>query len=161
VLEFQELDLSNLKTKPFEPKLPLPEIFDSYLIKAGITQLHPIINQYLADKPIFLPERISPLIQNPDVLLTHIRKGLGYSQILSYCTCSDFQAHGAFPKCKDQSGLCKPQLDINHKERRIDWIDLENEISKGPLNFITATEDDGSSSWINGNVENIQWAAML
>ena len=46
VVEIDALDLSILKTKPFEPKLPLPLTFESELMKTGILQLKPIINQY-------------------------------------------------------------------------------------------------------------------
>ena len=36
-----------MSTKPFEPKLPLPEAFETELMKNGISQLQPIVNQYL------------------------------------------------------------------------------------------------------------------
>jgi len=117
IIEIQSLDLSHLKTKPFEPKLPLPETFESELMKTGIAQLRPIINQYLQDKPIYLPENISPLVAYPEVFLNQTRSGLGYAQILSYCTCSDFQAPGAFSKCDARSGLCKPKV-YNKRRRR-------------------------------------------
>jgi hypothetical protein len=118
MVEIQELDLSNLKTKPFEPKLPLPDTFESDLMKTGIAQLRPIINQYLEDKPIYLPERISPLVAYPEVFLNQTASGLGYAQILSYCTCSDFQAPGAFSKCDDRSGLCRAKADSRRRRRR-------------------------------------------
>ena len=118
MVEIQDLDLSNLKTKPFEPKLPLPDTFESDLMKTGISQLRPIINQYLQDKPIYLPERISPLVAYPEVFLNQTASGLGYAQILSYCTCSDFQAPGAFSKCDERSGLCKAKTDSRRRRRR-------------------------------------------
>jgi hypothetical protein len=34
-----------LQTKPFETKLPLPETFESKLMKAAILKLQPVINQ--------------------------------------------------------------------------------------------------------------------
>ena len=37
--------LFRLQTKPFEPKLPLPEFFESVLMKTAISQLQPIVNQ--------------------------------------------------------------------------------------------------------------------
>ena len=117
IIEIRNLDLSNLKTKPFEPKLPLPETFESDLMKSGIAQLRPIINQYLVDKPIFLPERIAPLVAYPEVYLNRTNSGLGYAQILSYCTCSDFQAPGAFSKCDERSGLCEPKV-YNRRRRQ-------------------------------------------
>jgi len=36
-------------------------------MKTGITQLQPIINQYLENKPFFLPEKIAPLVASPQV----------------------------------------------------------------------------------------------
>merc|ERR1712001_56708 len=51
-LNLDQLDLSSIKTKLFKPKLPLPEAFESQLIKSAISQLQPIINQYLSKKAI-------------------------------------------------------------------------------------------------------------
>ncbi len=86
-------------------------------MKSGIAQLRPIINQYLVDKPIYLPERIAPLVAYPEVYLNRTGSGLGYAQILSYCTCSDFQAPGAFSKCDERSGLCEPAV-YNRRRRQ-------------------------------------------
>lgn len=118
IIEIQNLDFSNLKTKPFEPKLPLPETFESELMKTGIAQLRPIINQYLQDKPIYLPEDVAPLVAYPEVFLNQTSAGLGFVQILSYCTCSDFQAPGAFTKCDERSGLCAPVVYNKRRRRR-------------------------------------------
>ena len=60
-LSLDQLDLSSIKTKLFKPKLPLPEAFESQLIKSAISQLQPIINQYLSKKRFYLPENILPL----------------------------------------------------------------------------------------------------
>ena len=79
-----QLDLTKMNTKPFEPKLPLPLTFESELMKTGILQLKPIINQYLRDKPIFLPEDVTPIVAYPEVFLNQTEDGLGYAQILSY-----------------------------------------------------------------------------
>ena len=43
---------SRMSTKPFEPKLPLPEAFETELMKNGIEQLQPLVNQYLQVRPI-------------------------------------------------------------------------------------------------------------
>ena len=59
-LNLHHLDLSSIKTKLFKPKLPLPEAFESQLIKSAISQLQPIINQYLSKKRFYLPENILP-----------------------------------------------------------------------------------------------------
>ena len=61
------MDLADLDTKPFEPKLPLPEAFESDLVKSAISQLQPIINEYLSRKPLYLPESIAPLAASPQV----------------------------------------------------------------------------------------------
>ena len=58
-----------MNTKPFEPKLPLPEAFESQLMKSAIAQLQPIVNQYLTEKPLFLPENVAPLAAAPVVNL--------------------------------------------------------------------------------------------
>ena len=42
---------SRMSTKPFEPKLPLPEAFETELMKNGIEQLQPLVNQYLQVRP--------------------------------------------------------------------------------------------------------------
>merc|ERR1719334_1002426 len=60
--EIVKLDLSKLKTTPFEPKLPLPKSFESELMKTAIRQLEPLINQYLLSKPLCLPADIEPLV---------------------------------------------------------------------------------------------------
>ena len=134
IIEIKQLNLSNLKTKPFEPKLPLPDTFESDLMKSGIAQLRPIINQYLQDKPIYLPERISPLVAYPEVYLNRTNSGLGYAQILSYCTCSDFQAPGAFSKCDERSGLCDPDLynRRRRKRRQVPLIGLQPRRKRKP-----------------------------
>ena len=130
VVEIDALDLSILKTKPFEPKLPLPLTFESELMKTGILQLKPIINQYLRDKPIFLPEDVTPIVAYPEVFLNQTKSGMGYAQILSYCTCSDFQAPGSFSKCDDRSRLCQ-----------------RNEARRGRRSSEEETEDSSSSKF--------------
>ena len=126
VVEIEALDLSILKTKPFEPKLPLPLTFESELMKTGILQLKPIINQYLRDKPIYLPEDITPIVAFPEVFLNQTEDGLGYAQILSYCTCSDFQSEGSFSKCDDRSKLCSG---AGREKRQSEDNDLENNLT--------------------------------
>ena len=64
-----QLDLSRMNTKPFEPKLPLPEAFESQLMKSAISQLQPVVNQLLTEKPLFLPEIVAPLAAAPVVNL--------------------------------------------------------------------------------------------
>ena len=51
-----------MSTKPFEPKLPLPEAFETELMKNGIEQLQPLVNQYLQVRPIIDKQTIGSLI---------------------------------------------------------------------------------------------------
>ena len=133
IIEIEALNLTVLKTKPFEPKLPLPLTFESELMKTGILQLKPIINQYLRDKPIYLPEDVTPIVAYPEVFLNQTKDGLGYAQILSYCTCSDFQAPGSFSKCDDRSLLCKPPTNKKRKRRETpDEMTGEEDLELGP-----------------------------
>ena len=127
--EIVELDLSKLKTTPFKPKLPLPRSFESELMKTGIRQLEPLINQYLLSRPLCLPQDIEPLVAYPEVFLNQTKDGLGYMQILSYCTCSDFQAPGSFSKCDDRSRLCEFQANSRGK-RSSPQEDLSGLISR-------------------------------
>ena len=69
-----QLDLSRMNTKPFEPKLPLPEAFESQLMKSAIAQLQPIVNKYLTEKPLFLPDHVAPLAASPVLHLWSIGK---------------------------------------------------------------------------------------
>ena len=85
-------------------------------MKTGIRQLEPLINQYLLSKPLCLPADIEPLVAYPEVFLNQTGDGLGFVQILSYCTCSDFQAPGSFSKCDSRSELC--QLTATSREKR-------------------------------------------
>ena len=88
-VSLDQLDLRDLDTKPFEPKLPLPEAFESDLVKTAISQvksnnqqygwhvfspsfclalqLQPIVNQYLSRKPLYLPDSIAPLAASPQL----------------------------------------------------------------------------------------------
>ena len=88
-LNLDQLDLSSIKTKLFKPKLPLPEAFESQLIKSAISQLQPIINQYLSKKRFYLPENILPLAAAPVIKLRSMRNGYGYVEIISYCICNE------------------------------------------------------------------------
>ena len=83
-VSLDQLDLSRMNTKPFEPKLPLPEAFESQLMKSAIAQLQPVVNQYLTEKPLYLPENISPLAAAPLINLWSTGNGTGYAEILSY-----------------------------------------------------------------------------
>ena len=47
-----------MSTKPFEPKLPLPETFETELMKNGISQLQPMVNQYLQVSQHFLLQKL-------------------------------------------------------------------------------------------------------
>ena len=112
-LSLDQLDLSSIKTKLFKPKLPLPEAFESQLIKSAISQLQPIINQYLSKQQFYLPENILPLAAAPVIKLWSMGKGYGYAEILSYCTC-DEETNTTFAICDKRSEICsripKPRI---------------------------------------------------
>ena len=108
-----------MNTKPFEPKLPLPEAFESQLMKSAIAQLQPVVNQYLTEKPLFLPENIAPLAAAPVVNLWSTGNGSGYVEILSYCTC-DEETNTPFALCDKRSNICskeKHTLDFAHMKK--------------------------------------------
>lgn len=100
-----KLDLTRMNTKPFEPKLPLPEAFESQLMKSVISQLQPVVNQYLQEKPMFLPDHIAPLAAAPLINLWSTGNGTGYAEILSYCTC-DKETNTPFALCDERSNIC-------------------------------------------------------
>ena len=102
-VQVESLDLSNLKTKPIEPKLPIPEAFGSKLMETAILQLRPELNKYLKKKSIYLPDNLSPIVAYPEVYLNQTTFGFGFAQIISYCTCSDFVGPGSFSKCMNHS----------------------------------------------------------
>ena len=81
-----QLDLSRMNTKPFEPKLPLPEAFESQLMKSAIAQLQPIVNKYLTEKPLFLPDHVAPLAASPVLHLWSI--GNSHSSKLPFLSAS-------------------------------------------------------------------------
>merc|ERR1711953_157791 len=103
-----QLDLSRMNTKPFEPKLPLPEAFESQLMKSTIAQLQPVVNQYLTEKPFYLPENVSPLAAAPVINLWSTGNGYGYAELLSYCTC-DEETNTPFAICDKRSEICSKQ----------------------------------------------------
>lgn len=104
-VSLDKLDLSKMNTKPFEPKLPLPETFESELMKTAIGQLQPVINQYMTENPLYLPENIAPLAASPMVNLWRTGNGTGYAEVLSYCTC-DVDTGTPFALCDDRSRIC-------------------------------------------------------
>ena len=104
-VSLDHLDLSSMKTKLFEPKLPLPEAFESQLIKAAISQLQPVINQYLLKKTFYLPENILPLAAAPVIKLLSMGNGYGYAELMSYCTC-DEETNTTFAICDKRSEIC-------------------------------------------------------
>ncbi len=52
-VSLDELDLSQMNTKPFEPKLPLPEAFESQLMKSAISQLQPVVRSFFLFRNYF------------------------------------------------------------------------------------------------------------
>ena len=104
-VSLDQLDLSSMKTKIFEPKLPFPEAFEIQLIKSAISQLKPVINQYLMKTLFYLPENILPLAAAPVIKLRSMRNGYGYVEIISYCIC-DEETNTTFAICDKRSEIC-------------------------------------------------------
>ena len=104
-VSLDQLDLSSMKTKIFEPKLPFPEAFEIQLIKSAISQLKPVINQYLMKTLFYLPENILPLAAAPVIKLRSMKNGYGYVEIISYCIC-DEETNTTFAICDKRSEIC-------------------------------------------------------
>ncbi len=102
---------SRLRTKPLEPKLPLPESFERELMKTTIKQLQPLINKYLDAHPLLLPEEVAPVVASPRSDLWRTSNGKnagGFIEVLSFCTCADVEtaAEGNFTACQQESTIC-------------------------------------------------------
>ena len=70
-----------------------------------VAQLQPVVNQYLKEKPLTLPDSIAPFAASPQLHLWSTRNGTGYAELLSYCTC-DAESGSGFAKCDDRSHIC-------------------------------------------------------
>ena len=93
-------------------------------MKSAIAQLQPVVNQYLTEKPLFLPENIAPLAAAPVVNLWSTGNGSGYVEILSYCTC-DEETNTPFALCDKRSNICskeKHTLDFAHMKKGKKYI---------------------------------------
>ncbi len=106
-----------MSTKPFEPKLPLPEAFETELMKNGISQLQPVVNQYLEEKPLYLPDDVAPFAAAPQLYLWQTGNGTGFAEILSYCTCNPVSGSSEFATCDPRSHICDGLTPREHKVR--------------------------------------------
>ena len=104
-VNIDNLDMSHMTTKPFEPKLPLPEQFEGELLRNAIAQLQPVINKYLKQKPLTLPDSLAPFAASPQLHLWSTGNGTGYAELLSYCTC-DEDSGSLFAQCDSRSKIC-------------------------------------------------------
>ena len=112
-VSLDDLDLSRMVTKPFEPKLPLPESFENELMKNAIAQLQPVVNQYLKAKPLYLPENIAPFAASPELYLWNTGNGTGYAEMMSYCTCNkDAGLESGSSQIRKSFALCDPRSHI-------------------------------------------------
>ena len=102
-----QMDLSNIKTKPVEPKLPLPQGLEGLITRKLLSKMRPVLNAYLASKLLFLPQKIRPVVAHPKVRVFKTAKDRGYIELTSYCTCdkSDTQT----TQCSDKSSVCDPK----------------------------------------------------
>jgi hypothetical protein len=104
-----------MSTKPFEPKLPLPEAFETELMKNGISHLQPVVNQYLSEKPLYLPDNVAPFAASPQLNLWNTGNGSGFAEILSYCTCNKSPGSSEFAVCDSRSHICDGGSVREHK----------------------------------------------
>eukprot|EP00095_Tigriopus_kingsejongensis_P007184 maker-scaffold3067_size10345-snap-gene-0.2 protein:Tk07184 transcript:maker-scaffold3067_size10345-snap-gene-0.2-mRNA-1 annotation:"predicted protein" len=146
-VSLDQLDLSNMNTKPFEPKLPLPEAFEEELMRSAIAKLQPVVNNYLRSKPLYLPENVSPFVASPEMHLWATGNGTGVAEILSYCTCSQTIA-SAYAACDVRSHICDGkgiEIDLTpyHKdEPKSDGIDRIKDTIRGGIENIYNTAKD-------------------
>ena len=64
-----------------------------------------MVNKYLKEKPLNLPDSLAPFAASPQLHLWGTGNGTGYAELLSYCTCDDDSAT-VFAKCDDRSRIC-------------------------------------------------------
>ena len=112
ILQVEDFDLSTLVTKPFKPRIPLPENLQSEIMKALISEMRPVMNAYLQTKAIVLPENLAPFLAHPIIELFHTKSedeiSHGYISLTSYCTCGEtVLAPEKLTRCSVQSKICK------------------------------------------------------
>ncbi|TRY75294.1 hypothetical protein TCAL_01331 [Tigriopus californicus] len=144
-VSLNELDLSNMNTKPFEPKLPLPEAFEEELMRSAMAKLQPVVNIYLKSKPLYLPDNISPFADAPEMHLVTTGNGTGFAEILSYCTCSKTLA-SAYSNCDSRSHICDGKIidiDLTPFDKPEDGDDSKviNSIKDGIKGIFGAAKD--------------------
>ena len=83
-----------------------------------------MINKYLKQKPLTLPDSLAPFAASPQLHLWSTGNGTGYAELLSYCTC-DEDSGSLFAKCDSRSMICANNLvtrgnynDISHSQIR-------------------------------------------
>ena len=83
-----------------------------------------MINKYLKQKPLTLPDSLAPFAASPQLHLWSTGNGTGYAELLSYCTC-DEDSGSLFAKCDSRSMICANNLatkgncnDISHCQKR-------------------------------------------
>ncbi len=132
-VSLDELDLSNMNTKPFEPKLPLPESFENELMKNAISQLQPVVNNYLRAKPLHLPDNLAPFAAAPELRLVETGGGLGYAELSNYCTCSSVETRAGFAVCDPRSHICDGGRRNEDDEEENNGSDESDEDGDGSL----------------------------
>ncbi len=138
-VSLDQMDLSNMNTKPFEPKLPLPESFENELMKNAISQLQPVVNNYLRAKPLYLPDNLAPFAAAPELRLVKTGDGVGYAELTNYCTC-DESKRTEFAVCDPRSHIC------DGKGRRSEEEEAEDRMG--------SSEEEGDDKSFKDSVKN-------
>ncbi len=76
------------------------------------------VNQYLTEKPLYLPDHIAPLAAAPAINLFSTGNGTGYAEVLSYCTC-DTETNTPFAICDKRSNICNNRGRASTKKKRL------------------------------------------
>ena len=121
-MQVVDLDVSNLKSVPLEPQIPLPQALQHDLVKTAVVKAKPIINSYLSDKPLLLPKEAHLAISNPEITMHHTERSNGYVQLAIFCTCSEYYPEDSEKRCQKNSNLCHPRDNRNDVQKVIDTV---------------------------------------
>ncbi len=137
-VSLENLDLTQMNTKPFEPKLPLPKSFENELMKNAIAQLQPVVNSYLREKPLNLPDNLTPFAASPELKLWMTGGGTGYAELSSFCTCNE-GSRTEFAVCDKRSQICeKKQRTRSTTTKAPAAKDFGEKFKNGILNIFNA-----------------------
>ena len=101
------MDLRKLATEIEEPAFILPKGLDGKIATRLLSKMRPFLNDYLAGKPLVIPEFMVPIVAQPEVSLHKVNEpGYGYIEMASFCLCGSDQIPKA-QRCSEASGICR------------------------------------------------------